>query len=161
MSGTTVISRVVLLVFLVVFSPLSGRSEAMELIALGSWSSLVIGASASNGRGIRESDPSIVSLGIINTRDQYALWNLEAKIVEGAQIPEGIQIWIRRTGNGMGTGWVRGGTSYQLLDPSGATLFTGAGDRSHITLQLKITGITPETPKGVYAPHIAFTVVDL
>jgi len=161
MSGPTAISRAVLLVFLVIYSPLSDRSEAMELIALGSWSSLVIGASASGGRGMRESDPSIISLAVVNARGQDAQWNVEAKLVEGTLLPEGVQIWIRRTDGGMGAGWVRGGTSYQIVEPAGTTLFTGVGDRNRICLQLKVTGITSETPKGVYAPHIAFTVVDL
>lgn len=161
MSETTVTSRIVLLVFLVIFSPLSERSEAMELIALSGWSSLVIGASASSGRGSRESDPSIASLGIVNAKGQDDMWNVEVKLIEGATLPEGIQIWIRRTGNGMGAGWIRGGTSYQLVDPAGTLFFTGAGDRSHITVQFKVSGISPETPKGIYAPHIAFTVVDL
>ena len=130
-------------------------------IALSGWSSLVIGASASSGRGSRESDPSIASLGIVNAKGQDDMWNVEVKLIEGATLPEGIQIWIRRTGNGMGAGWIRGGTSYQLVDPAGTLFFTGAGDRSHITVQFKVSGISPETPKGIYAPHIAFTVVDL
>lgn len=88
-------------------------------------------------------------------------WKLVARVMDQEMIPRGIQLWVRRTDDGMGPGDITGGLFLAQLGAHDKTIFRGVGDISNIPLQFRLTGITPKTPEFSFNPEILFKVVDM
>jgi hypothetical protein len=67
---------------------------------------------------------------------------------------------IRRTGNGMGSGTVSGGTNYQTILTTSQTLVTGSGNLYLIALQEQLGGVSVSIPVATYSTTIQYTAVD-
>ena len=72
----------------------------------------------------------------------------------------GATLYVKRTGDGSGSGAVHGGSSYVVVETSDTDFFEGSGDRTDITVQYKVSGISINVPPGTYSTVITFTVVD-
>jgi hypothetical protein len=71
-----------------------------------------------------------------------------------------LALYVRRTGDGSGSGPIIGGAAYQQVGPSYGSFFSGAGDRTDIPIQVKLTGVSVHTAPGGYSTTVIYTVVD-
>jgi hypothetical protein len=72
-----------------------------------------------------------------------------------------LTLWVRRVGDGLGLGQVAGGLAYQAVTGSDSAFFSGTGDCSNLTLQVKLAGTSVQVPPGTYSSNLTFTVVPL
>lgn len=105
-----------------------------------------------------QSMPGSAALSVVNAGNTREQWGIEVKI-QGSPLPEGVKLWVRRSGSGHGAGWIRNGLGYIPVGESPVLLFSGTGDRMQVPLQLQIAGITPRTPGATIRTSLIFTVV--
>jgi hypothetical protein len=72
----------------------------------------------------------------------------------------GVALYVKRTGDGTGGGSILGGDSYQEVTTSDVSFFSGAGDRTAVNIQLKVTGASLSMLPNIYSTSIIYTVVD-
>jgi len=71
----------------------------------------------------------------------------------------GCHLFVRRTTDGSGTGWIDGGTSYQEITDTYQSFFWGEEDRSGIHAQERLTGVSVQVPSDTYTTTVYYTVV--
>ena len=70
--------------------------------------------------------------------------------------------FVRRTGNGNGTGnWISGGTNYIKLTPFNQTFFEGYYSRTGVPIQYQVTNLSVLLPSGDQTTNIVYTITDL
>jgi hypothetical protein len=112
------------------------------------------------GGAVYLGSPGEVLVDVTGLVSGQAGWRLDVRR-EGGIWPRGMRLWVRRTGDGLGSGRLSGGMSFQEVTPNGMLLCLGTGDRLSVPLQLKITGVALGTPVGTYATAIGYTLVVL
>lgn len=162
----SVIKKAVLLFFIpMVFLNLSGLSAcAVDVYATGGWnltvdSSCLVGGA---GSGLIESFESGLDASMINitgTSGSADAWRVRVRKSDALRL-HGVTLYVKRTGDGSGSGIISGGTSYTAVETSDADFFDGCGDRTGIAVQYKVSGISINVPPGTYSTVITFTVVD-
>lgn len=71
-----------------------------------------------------------------------------------------LEIWLRRTGTGNGSGEVWGGTTYQKVSNVNMTFFEGKRVVGKIPIQLEIRGMTVTIPAVSYSTNIVYTLYE-
>ncbi|MGQ9729935.1 MAG: hypothetical protein ACUVX8_01555 [Candidatus Zipacnadales bacterium] len=104
------------------------------------------------------SDPSAVLLNITGMSSQLAGWRVEIRRAD-MDWPRGMRLWVRRTGDGMGSGRVWGPSRFTEITPTGVLLCIGQGDRIGIPLQFRITGLSFDIPVGTHTTSIAYGLI--
>ncbi len=143
----------------------SAPSYAIDISASGSWSpsqgasDLAAGAGSDLVASI-QSNTDQVLVSINNTLGNGDLWRIDVRRSD-ISWPAGLTLYAARTGAGTGGGSISGGTSYQAISTSDASFFSGAGDRTGITVQLKMTGMSVTQSPGSYSTSMILTVVDI
>lgn len=138
---------------------MSAVLRGADLTSQGDWvlsvnaSHLVTGA-GSNFPAQFESLAGVTTLTITNAPGN---WSLKARCV-GGHGHGGVAIHVKRTSAGTGSGTINGGTAYVELGANDAELFTGSEARSGISLQFRLTGLSPDVPPAAYFSSIVFTV---
>ena len=135
-------------------------AEGLDLLVSGTWTFQQGEAFWSSSAPVLQSTPGSVALHVVNARDNDEPWRIEVRLL-GLPLPEGAKLWLRRSGTGQGGGWIRDGLAFIPVGESPALLFSGAGDRMQVPLQMKVTGITPRTPAGTLRTSLLFSVVSL
>ena len=69
-----------------------------------------------------------------------------------------IRIFIHRTGNGFGTGQLRGGKNYKRIKNKDIKFITGNGTRYSIPLQFQIRKVSATIPAHNYVVEIVYTI---
>ena len=69
-------------------------------------------------------------------------------------------LWIKRSGDGTGSGSISDGTTYFTVTTTDQTFFAGADDRTNVPVQFKLTGVSIQTPPGDYETTISYTIVE-
>jgi len=142
----------------------AGSAAAMDIMGSGMWSP-TIGASdltagaGSNLTGSYQSNSDQVLISISNTMGYDDNWRVDVRRSD-TNWHSNFVLSVRRTGDGTGGGLIAGGGSYQSVGISDGAFFSGAGDRSDITIQLEISGVSIQIPPATYSTSIIFTVVD-
>jgi len=106
-----------------------------------------------------ESKLDATVINITGTGGSGDAWQVRVRKSSVSQL-HGVVLYAKRTGNGSGSGAVSGGSSYVAVETSDTDFFEGSGDRTDITVQYKISGISISVPPGNYSATIIFTVVD-
>ena len=114
-----------------------------------------------------ESDVAQVVISISDVVENAA-WRVDVSRDSGSW-NNNLTLSARRTGAGLGGGSIAGGDSYGLIDTVGYVLFSGTGNRSDITIQMKLSGISlqippntdPRHPIPPYTTTITYTLVEL
>ena len=142
----------------------AGRAQASSIAATGTWSASVGSNDLQAGAGSDlqascESPAGQVALTIMGTASPTAAWQVD---VQRNDIlwPQGLSLSVLRAGDGLGPGSISGGTGYQSITSIPTAFFSGQGDRSGISLQLKIGGLSVRVPPGAYSTTITYTVID-
>lgn len=78
-----------------------------------------------------------------------------------------LQLEVRRTGNGTGTGWwifapnIANGTNYQPVSTASSQFFTGNGIYRNIPIQYRIRGLSVLIPADTYSTNVVYTFLEL
>jgi hypothetical protein len=155
-----------------IFLPLLGAGllwaappgRAIDLAAAGSWSQTIdagdlVGGAGSALTASYESAQDQVSLSIQNTTANDDSWRVDVHRLD-INWPPACNLSLRRTGDGVGLGAILGGDSYQVISTSDAALFSGAGDRNGVDLQLKLDGLSIQVAPGTYSTTVICTLID-
>ena len=137
---------------------LPGTAEGLDVIVSGGWRFPLRAFFWSSPDPLMQSTPGSAAISVVNAGTAREQWGIEVKI-QGLPLPEGVKLWVRRSGSGHGAGWIRNGLGFIPLGESPVLLFSGIGDRMQVPLQLKIAGITPRTPGATIRTSLVFTVV--
>jgi hypothetical protein len=153
-------------VLLAILAPmLPASAAALDLTTTGSWSRTITAADLRSGAGsdlydTQESSTDEVTLDISSATGAGDQWRVDVHRLD-ATWPSGVHLWVRRTGDGSGSGSISGGASYHEITTSDSEFFSGFGDRSDINLQFRITGMSLSVPPDAYSSSVSYTVVDI
>ena len=138
-------------------------AEAATISITGSWSR-VIGAGDLQGGAGSDLNPSYQSaanqltMGVSTTGQRT--WRVDVHRIDSGW-NAAFQLFIRRTNNGTGgNGSVSGGTAYLQITTTSQAFVTGQGNRTGITLQEQLNGVSASASARAYTTTIQFTVVD-
>lgn len=141
------------------------QAQAIDLTTAGSWTRIITTSDLQGGAGSDliasyTSAVSEVSLSITGTTDAADNWRIDVRRTDDTW-HDNLTLRIRRTSDGIGPGFVTGGDAYQAITLIDAPLFSGAGDRTGVTLQLQLSGMSVNVPAATYSTTITYTVVDI
>jgi hypothetical protein len=135
--------------------------RAADLSSMGDWSETINATNLIAGAGSDltsqyESTTGTTTLTIssvpgswhVKVRRSDATWHLN------------FTLWVKRTSDGSGSGAISGGTSYVEASSMDTEIFSGSGERSNITLQYKLTGMSKNVSPSNYSASAIFTVVE-
>jgi hypothetical protein len=138
-------------------------AQAANITIAGSWSRVIgagdlLGGPGSNLGATYTSATNQVTMGV--TTGANMNWRVDVRRID--------TIWhanfvlsIRRTNNGTaGNGTVAGGTTYLQITTTSRTFVTGRNNRTGITLQEQLGGVSVSIPVATYTTTIQYTVVD-
>jgi hypothetical protein len=156
--------QLILLIFAVVLLWGAYSAGAVDISALGDWSetidaSRLIGGAGGILPGTYESATDQSVIAIQNTFESSDSWRVDISRLD-TNWPAGFILSGKRTSDGSGGGSITGGAGYQIIETTDAAFFSGAGDRSGIDIQLKLTGMTIQILPGTYSTTLVFTLVD-
>jgi hypothetical protein len=144
---------------LLFFLAFAGAARSANLTSSGDWTTrigvadLVAGA-GSDFKSQFESVSGVTTLTISNAP---GAWSLRVHIGGGGGSSD-VTVWVKRTSNGSGSGSITGGSEYMAVTGSDVELFSGSGNRSSISLQYKLTGLSRKVSPTAYLSSITFTV---
>jgi hypothetical protein len=137
---------------------------AIDIDATGSWELVIdasdlAGVAGSDLKGDYQSERGATVLDITGTAGSDDVWRVRVRV--GSPLPWDVKLYARRTGDGDGSGAITNGTSYVEVTASGIDFFNGSGDRTAVSIQYKLSGISISISPGAYSPEIIFTVVNI
>lgn len=155
---TAIISGLVLI--LGVVTP----ARAIDITVSGDWSRTITASDLQAGAGsdlasTYESASNQASITISGTGGNTDAWRVDVRRTDGTWHAN-FTLSVQRTGDGSGAGSISGGTAYQAITTTDASFFSGAGDRSGITVQFKLQGMSVQVAPATYSTTITYTVVD-
>ena len=141
------------------------KAEAIDITATGSWSRTIDASDLASGAGsdlvgIYESAVNATVLTLLNTTGNTDNWRIDVRRSDSTWHGDFI-LYIQRTSDGTGGGSISGGLSYTAIGTTDSQFFSGAGDRSSVNLQYKLTGMSVSIPPNTYSTTVVFTVVDV
>ncbi len=86
-------------------------------------------------------------------------WQVEIRLDDN-NLPQPIELWVRRTGNGQGGGTINGGTEFQQLSQTYQLFFTGSKNRRNIPIQFEFRNVSVTVNSGTYTTTIVYTLTD-
>lgn len=75
--------------------------------------------------------------------------------------PSQLDVYLRRTSDGNGPGYVSGGTGWKEVETISESFFIGNRQRSNIDIQCGIDGISLQLSPDIYSSTIVYTITDL
>ena len=139
---------------------------ALELTLQGDWIPSAVDATnlqAGAGSPLNPEYESPTTQGVIDltgTSGSGDAWRVDVKRTDTSW-PAGVSISVKRWDDGTGLGSISGGLSYQPVELTERSFFSGTGDRFDIHVQLKTGNFSLQVPPGAYSTTLTYTVVDL
>ena len=154
-----------ILVFLLCFMFLNYPAQALSISVSGSWSWTInandlISGAGSDLKSDYESATNAVSINISGATSDTDSWRVDVSKID-THWPSSFTLYIQRTSAGEGSGSVSGGISYQGITDVDQSFFSGNGNKSGITAQLKLSGMSLQIPPDTYTTTVYYTVVDI
>ena len=72
----------------------------------------------------------------------------------------GLHLYVRRTSDGSGQGTISGGTTYQEVTDTYQTFFSGSKNRSGISVQEMIDGVSAGLTCDMYETTVYYLIID-
>jgi len=137
---------------------------AIDIAVTGPWSLTIdeddlIAGAGSDLISTYESNTDQVSIVISNTTGNDDNWRVDVRRTDTTWHSDFV-LSIKRTGDGTGGGSITDGTTYQQVGTTNSEMFSGAGDRSNIPIQLQLGGVSLQVAPDTYSTTITYTVVD-
>lgn len=138
-----------------------GICWAISITATGSWPETIDSDDLQAGAGsdlisTYESAADAVTIDISATVGD---WGLDVKKID-TNWHSNLHLHVKRTSDGDGLGSISGGDAYQEVTDTDQSFFSGNDDRSSITVQLKLTGVSIQVPSDAYTTTVYYTVSD-
>lgn len=145
---------------------LATKSEAIDLSAAGGWGETIDASDLVAGAGTNlvdtyESFTDATYLTISDCIDDSDSWRVDARRVGEDGWYSDFTLYVKRTSDGSGNGSISGELSYVEITSTDTQIFSGTGDRSNITIQYKLTGMSINVSPSNYNTMVLFTVVDI
>jgi hypothetical protein len=142
------------------------KVEAIDLSATGGWSKTVNASDLVSGAGSNlvdtyESTTEATNITISSCTDDSDNWRVDVRREDGGGWYGDFTLYVQRTSDGTGTGFISDGLSYLEITSTDTQFFSGAGDRSNINIQYQLTGMSIYVSPSNYNTNIIFTVVDI
>jgi hypothetical protein len=128
-------STIPLAAIFLALAPSTARA-AITMSCVGSWTVNVQLVGPSGGSDTYESPSGQLQVSVTGISGRRN-WTVTVRR-STTGLPPGATLYIRRTGNGSGTGSIAGGTAYQELTTGDVLFFTGTGPRTAIYVQVKL-----------------------
>ena len=134
--------------------------RAADITVAGDWLRTITKTDLTAGAGsdlasTYESDAGVTTVAIANTSG--GAWRVSLRRADGTW-NSNVSLWVRRSSTGSGSGTISGGTTYVQLAALDTEVFSGTGDRSSVTLQFKLTGMSKNVAPGTYSTTVVYTV---
>lgn len=153
------LKRSSLAVFFLIFFSLDADA-APKITVTGSWTQAIGESNLTAGAGSTltstyTSSTSAVTLNISNTGG--GAWSVKVRKTDTSW-PAGVTLYVKRTANGTGTGTITGGTAFMQVTNSDNSFSSGTKNRTGITCQFQITGMSLNVDPASYLSTVVFTV---
>lgn len=134
-------------------------------LAGGSWGPTIGAGNLTAGAGSNlsttyTSSADLLSLTISGATGDADNWRVDVHRNDAVWNP-GLTVSVKRTSDGLGPGFISGGDVFLPVDATDSSFFTGAGNRSDISVQYRLGGVSLQVPPNTYSTTIVFTVVDI
>jgi hypothetical protein len=141
-----------------------GAACAMDVALTGSWTVSLGASDLASGPGspftsTQASASSEIRIDVTLTAGNTDNWRLDVRKADTTWDPS-IHVWVRRTGTGSGAGSVADGLSWVEVTSTDTEFYSGAGDRTGIPVQVRITGISLSVPPASYYANLTYSLVD-
>ncbi|MFH1942533.1 MAG: hypothetical protein ABIL68_10560 [bacterium] len=136
--------------------------SAQDITVFGNWSLMIDASDLTAGPGsdvnsMYMSDNDQIEINILRAKGMWAVY------VRGVPMnwhPD-LRFGIRRTSNGIGGGWISGGTSWLEVTSFDQQFFMGYKQRKNIDVQCGLTGVSVQIPSAMYSGTVIYTVMEL
>lgn len=134
-------------------------AQGADLSSSGDWVETVNATHLVSGAGsdLQPQFESISGVTTLTITNAPGSWTLRVRLA-GSGGHGDVTVSVKRTSSGSGTGTIVDGSAYMPLTGSDAVLFSGTEDRSGISLQFKLTGLSRNVSPASYLSSIIFTV---
>lgn len=138
---------------------------AISINVLGGWSLVIDSGDVIAGAGgdltsQYLSNADAITINVADAIDDSDNWQIQVR-KEDTLWHAALTLSILRTSDGAGTGTISGGNSLFLdLTAVDQFFFDGAGNRSIVDLQLRLSGVSVLIPSDNYSTVIYYTVID-
>ena len=136
-----------------------GLCWAISISATGIWSETIGSPPPAAGNDLpntRESATNAISINITSTSGN---WSLTVEKID-SKWHNNLHLYVKRTSDGTPSGNISGGSSYQEVENTAQPFFNGNGDKSNVSVQLELTGISIQVPPDTYTTTVRYTVSD-
>jgi hypothetical protein len=152
--------RVLLVIFFLGFF-LGQASALTEITATGGWTETIDAADLISGAGsdltsTYESASNATDLDITSIR----FWRVDVDRSDTTWHGD-FTLSVRRTSDGSGSGTISGGLAYMEITTTTTQFFSGTFNRTDVTTQYQLTGMSVDVPPDTYTTTVTYTVVDL
>lgn len=135
---------------------------AIQISVSGSWTRTI---DAADLQGLAGSDLNPVYESATNQigieiRQTGTTWRVDIKKVD-TNWHGNFHLFVRRTSNGVGSGSISGGTTYQEVTDVDLAFFNGSSTRNFIDIQLRLEGVSVQIPQDSYATTVYYTVTEI
>jgi hypothetical protein len=136
-------------------------TQGADVSSSGNWAEVIDASDLVAGAGSDltsqyESSSGTTTLTISNATG--ASWRILARSSDGTWQANFV-LSVRRISDGSGLGAVTGGSSYNQLSTLDTEICSGTGDRSNITVQYRLTGMSKNISPTTYSSGITFTLL--
>ncbi len=141
-----------------------GPARAMDIALTGGWSVAIGPADLASGagsdlRGHVDSTATEVLLDISLTTGNADAWRVDVRRIDSLW-DAGLHLWVRRAGEGSGTGTILDGLGWVEIGVTNTPFFEGSGDRDDVPVQLRLTGLALGVSPEAYLASLQYTIVD-
>lgn len=155
-------SYLLVLAFLLLFLP--APAEAATISSVGGWNQIINSSNLTSGAGSDLTDTYLSSTGATTLEvsgcvDETEEWQIWLKRVDQTWDSDRFVLSVKRTSDGTGDGIISGGDTFQVVSTADVLFFTGQGDRSGITIQYRLTGISIQVLPDNYSAAVEFTIM--
>ena len=147
---------------LIFFGSLS-MSQAQEITVTGSWTETIDVTDLQGGPGTdlvdtyeSATDQIEVEIKGKKTKD----WRVDVSKVDTNWHTD-LVLSVKRTADGIGSGGISGGTSYQEVTSIDSEFFRGGKNRKNVTVQLRLSNMSANVPTDTYTTTVYYTVVGI
>jgi hypothetical protein len=155
------------LFFLLPFCLLLTEAEAIDLTVSGGWSRIIDAsdlagrAAGNNLLDTYESTTQATNITIYNCAGDSDNWRVDIRRWGEGDWPSDFTLFVKRTSDGAGSGSISGDFSYLEITSTDTPFFSGSGDRSNITVQYELTGMSIDISPNYYEVQVILTVEDI
>lgn len=160
--GENIRNLVGLLALFLLLEPLQPVSAA-TLSATGGWTQNINSSNLTFGAGSDLADTYLsaaaaTTLTVSGCASDTEDWQILIKRIDNLWDSAHFVLSVKRTSVGTGAGIISGGDSFQVVGTTDALFITGQGNRSGITVQYQLTGMSIRTSPNNYSTVVEFTI---